>query len=176
MVQSTPLKNIGKPRVERIDTDIEGGRRAQVLQKLREYYGEDRVANVATFGTEGSKQAIQTAARGLGIDNDVALYISSLIPADRGKTRTLAQCYYGDVENDFLPIPLFVQQMNEYPEIWEVAQKIEGLVCRIGEHAGGVIFVDEPFVKSTALMKVPNGDIVTQFDLHDAESASQLIG
>ena len=137
-----------------IDTDIEGGKRAQVLQALRDYYGSDRVANVVTFGTEGSKSAIQTAARGLGIDNDISLYIASLVPADRGKVRTLSQCYYGDKENDFLPIPLFVQQMNEYPELWTVAQKIEGLVCRVGEHAGGVIFVDEPFTKSTALMKV----------------------
>lgn len=156
-----------------IDTDIEGGRRAQVLQKLREYYGEDRVSNVATFGTEGSKSAIQTAARGLGMDNDIALYISSLIPADRGQVRTLSQCYYGDVENDFKPIPLFVQQMNEYPELWKVAKRIEGIICRIGEHAGGVIFVDEPFTESTALMKAPNGDTVTQFDLHDCEAASQ---
>ena len=126
-----------------------------------------------TFGTEGSKSAIQTAARGLGIDNDISLYIASLIPADRGKTRTLSQCYYGDEENDFKPIPLFIQQMKEYPELWEVAQKIEGLVNRVGEHAGGVIFVDEPFTNSTGLMKVPNGDIVTQFDLHDSEDASQ---
>ena len=157
-----------------IDTDIEGGRRALVLQKLREYYGYDRVANVVTFGTEGSKQAIQTAARGLGIDNDISLYISSLIPADRGKTRTLHQCYYGDVENDFKPIPLFIQQMKEYPELWKVAQRIEGLVCRVGEHAGGIIFVDEPFTESTALMKVPNGDTVTQIDLHDCEAASLI--
>ena len=157
-----------------IDSDIESGKRAQVLQKLREYYGQDRVANVVTFGTEGSKSAIQTAARGLGIDNDISLYISSLIPADRGKVRTLHQCYYGDVENDFKPIPLFVQQMKEYPELWEVAQRIEGLVCRVGEHAGGIIFVDEPFTESTALMKVPNGDTVTQFDLHDSETASLI--
>ena len=157
-----------------IDTDIEASRRAQVLQALRNYYGEDRVANVVTFGTEGSKSAIQTAARGLGIDNDISLYIASLIPADRGKTRTLHQCYYGDDENDFQPIPLFVQQMKEYPELWETAQKIEGLVCRVGEHAGGVIFVDESFTNSTALMKVPNGDIVTQFDLHDSEDASLI--
>ena len=157
-----------------IDTDIEASRRAQVLQALRNAYGSDRVSNVVTFGTEGSKSAIQTAARGLGIDNDISLYIASLIPADRGKTRTLHQCYYGDEENDFKPIPLFVQQMNEYPELWETAQRIEGLVCRVGEHAGGVIFVDEPFTEATALMKVPNGDIVTQFDLHDSEEASQL--
>lgn len=157
-----------------IDTDIEGARRAEVLVALRKEYGEDRVANVVTFGTEGSKSAIQTAARGLGIDNDIAMYISSLIPADRGKIRTLKQCYYGDKENDFAPIPLFIQQMKEYPVLWQVAQKIEGLVCRCGEHAGGIVFVDEPFTNSTALMKVPNGDIVTQFDLHDDEACSLI--
>ena len=155
-----------------IDTDIEGGKRGQVLQYLRKTYGADRVANVATFGTEGSKSAVQTAARGLGIDVDVSTYISSLIPADRGKIRTLHQCYYGD--DNYEPIPLFRQQMNEYPELWEVAQKVEGLVCRLGVHAGGVIFVDEDFTNSTALMKAPSGEIITQFDLHDSEKASLI--
>ena len=145
------------------------------MQKLREFYGNDRVSNVVTFGSETSKQAIQTACRGLGMAVEDGLYISSLVPADRGKIRTLSQCYYGDKENDFKPIPLFVKAMNDNPELWKVAQRIEGLVCRIGEHAGGVIFVDEPFTEATALMKVPNGDIVTQFDLHDCEKASQLI-
>ena len=175
MVQSTPVKNIGKPRVARIDTDIEGGRRPQVLEALREYFGRDRVANVVTFGTEKSKSALQTAARGLGIDNDVSLYLSSLIPSDRGRTRTLKECMYGDEEKDFKPVAKFVTEMtNNYPDLLEVALEIEGLICRVGEHAGGVIFVDEPFTESTALMKVPNGDIVTQFDLHDCEDVSLI--
>ena len=65
--------------------------------------------------------------------------------------------------------------MKEYPELWEVARSIEGLVCGIGEHAGGVIFTDESITNSTALMRVSNDDLVTQFDLHDSEDASQLI-
>lgn len=157
-----------------VDSDIEGGRRAEVLNHLRKVYGQDRVANVVTFKTEKSKSAIQTAARGLGIDVDEALYISSLIPADRGQLRSLRQCYYGDAEKDFAPIPLFIKEMNKYPELWKVAQRIEGMLCGIGEHAGGVIFVDEPFTESTALMRVPNGDIVTQFDLHTSEAASLI--
>ena len=157
-----------------VDVDIEGTRREAVLQALRNFYGEDRVSNVATFGTEKSKSAIQTSARGLGLDNDTALYISSLIPADRGQVRTLKQCYYGDEENNLAPVALFVKEMNNNPELWTVAQKIEGLICRIGEHAGGVIFVDEDFTNSTALMRAPNGDLITQFDLHDDEAVSQL--
>ena len=97
-----------------------------------------------------------------------------MVPSDRGKPRTLSQCYYGDKDEGFLPISLFVQQMNQYPELWQVAQRVEGLVCRVGEHAGGIIFVDEPFTNSTAMMKVPNGDTVTQFDLHDCEAASLI--
>ena len=158
-----------------IDTDIEGGRRADVLNTFRRVYGQDRVANVATFRTEKSKSAVLTAARGLGIDVDVAQYIASLIPADRGQLRTLDQCMYGDEENGFEPIKQFIYEMTEnYPELWEVAHKIEGLVCGTGIHAGGIIFVDEPFINSTALMRAPDGTICTQFDLHDCEDASLI--
>ena len=65
-----------------VDIDIEGGRRGQVLDHLRKVYGSDRVSQVATFGTEKAKSAILTACRGLGIDVDIAQYLSSLIPAD----------------------------------------------------------------------------------------------
>ena len=158
-----------------IDTDIEGGRRADVLNTFRKVYGQDRVANVATFRTEKSKSAVLTAARGLKIDVDVAQYIASLIPADRGQLRTLDQCMYGDEENSFEPIKQFIYEMTEnYPELWEVAHKIEGLVCGTGIHAGGVIFVDEPFINSTALMRAPDGTICTQFDLHDCEDVSLI--
>lgn len=158
-----------------VDVDIEGGRRKQVLDHLRKVYGEDRVANVATFGTEKSKSAILTACRGLGIDVDIAQYLASMIASDRGMLRTLDQTFYGDEENDFAPNKQFVYEMTEnYPEVWQVAKKIEGLVCRLGEHAGGVIFVDEDFENSTALMRAPNGDIMTQFDLHDCEDCSLI--
>lgn len=158
-----------------VDFDIEGGRRADVLNAFRREYGSDRVANVATFRTEKSKSAILTAARGLGIDVDIAQYIASLIPADRGQLRTLDQCMYGDEQNDWPPIKQFVFEMTEnYPELWEVAHKVEGLVCGTGIHAGGVIFVDTPFTESTALMRAPDGTICTQFDLHDCEDCSLI--
>lgn len=158
-----------------IDTDIEGSKRAQVLHHLRQVYGEDRVANVATFRTEKSKSAVLTAARGLGIDVDIAQYIASLIPADRGQLRSLAQCMNGDEENGWAPIKQFQIEMTQnYPELWRVASSIEGLICGSGIHAGGVVFVDEPFTNSTALMRAPDGTICTQFELHDAEAVSLI--
>jgi len=157
-----------------IDVDIEGVRRAQVLEHLRKVYGQNRVSNVATFKTEKSKSAIQTAARGLGIDVDEASYISNLIPAERGAVYTLKQTYYGDDENGIAPTQSFVNEVNKYPKLWEVASKIEGLICGQGIHAGGVVFTDEDFTESSALMRAPDGTIITQFELHDLEDVSMI--
>lgn len=158
-----------------VDFDISGLKRNQVLKGFRKKYGEDRIANVVTFGTEKSKSAILTAARGLGIDIDIAQSISALVPSDRGMIRSLDQCMYGDKANGLKPIPEFVKVMTkDYPELWEIAHRIEGLICRMGIHAGGVIFVDEDFEESTALMRAPDGTIVTQFELHDAEKVSLI--
>ena len=158
-----------------IDFDSEGIRRNDILNKFREVYGSDRIAGVATFGTEKSKSAILTACRGLNIDVDIAQYLSSMIESDRGQLRSLKQTFYGDEEAGFSPNKQFVYEMTEnYPEVWSVAQKIEGLVCRLGSHAGGVIFKDEDFTESVSLMRTPKGEIITAFDLHDVEDCGDI--
>ena len=157
-----------------VDFDIEGARRSVVMRKFREIYGEDRVCNVITFGTEKSKSAIATAARGLDLNNDLALSIAALVPSDRGTPRTLKQCYYGDEENGFKPVAPFVQAMNENPELWEVAQEIEGLICRVGSHAGGVVFFDEEITDTASLMTTPEGLVVSCYELHDLEKVSAI--
>lgn len=158
-----------------VDCDIETARRGQVLDHLREVYGDDRVANVATFRQEKSRSAILTACRGLHVDVDTATYLSGLIASERGITRSLEQTFYGDEESGIAPNYEFVRQMTEvYPEVWEVARKIENLVCGYGIHAGGVIFVDKPFTETCSLMRAPDGTIITAFDLHDAEDVSLI--
>ena len=158
-----------------IDIDCERGRRQAVLNKFRELYGEDRVANVLTLRTETSKSAIQSACRGLGVNSDEAAYLSGMIEADRGQQRTLHQTFYGDEKKGIKPNKQFVNEMtHNYPEVWEIAQQIEGLISGYGQHAGGVIFVDESFMNTTALMRAPNGEIMIQFDLHKAEECGLI--
>lgn len=157
-----------------IDSDIEPSKKDNVLQGLKNVYGEDRVSKVMTLSTEGTRSAILSVARALEIDNDEAQYISSLVVADRGISRTLHQMYYGDEANDFKPIPEFIHEMDLNPELWDAAQKIEGVITGVGSHAGGVIIVDEPFTNTTALMKTNSGDVITQFDLHQCEDVSLI--
>ena len=155
-----------------IDIDVESWARDKIIQAFKDTYGKEQVSKVLTFQTEKSKSAILTAARGLGIDNDTASYIASLIIFDRGQARTLHQMYYGDDDN--APSADFVREMDTRPELWNIAQKIEGLCCGSGSHAGGVIIDDKPLTDTTALMRTSSGDIITQFDLHDCEKCSLI--
>ena len=129
---------------------------------------------VATFGTETSKAALQTAARGLGYEPEVGGYLSSLIVIDRGFVRSLKQSYYGDEEKGYAPLQNFVVAMKNYPDVWEVAQKIEGLISRRAIHASGVILTNGKFTNLGATMKSPKGIKCSQWELHDEEQAGHI--
>ena len=157
-----------------VDIDVQSNRRSQCINALQNVYGKDHVTRVSTFKTEKAKSAILTAARALDIDVDTARYISSLIGAERGIQYTLHQTYYGDEENGIKASKQFQQEMENYPELWEVAQGIEGLVSGLGSHAGGVIMTEEPITNTCGIMRTSSGDIVTAYDLHEVEAMSLI--
>lgn len=157
-----------------LDLDIEKNKRDKVFKALQNAYGEDRVSKVMTKSTEGARSALLSACRGLEIDIDIANMMCSYITSDRGIQRSLHTTYYGKEEDGIKPDKQFIELMNEYPEVWEVAQKIEGLITNTSSHAGGVIVTDKPFTCVAAQMKTNNGDIITQFDLHELEDLSLI--
>lgn len=154
-----------------IDVDSEGRKRPIVLKKIKEAAkkdGGDSVC-VCTFGTLGTRSAILTAARGLGIDNDVAQYLATMIPQERGFLWPLKDCIEGNPEKDRKPIRQLIDEFNKYPGFLEMTQAIEGLVCQMGIHACGLVVFNVPVYTYNAMMKAPNGTEVTQFDLGDTE-------
>lgn len=131
---------------------------------------------IATYGTETTKSAIQTAARGYrsekypdGIDSDISMYISSLIPQERGFLWSLHDVYYGNAEKGRKPVMTFVNEVNKYPGLIDIIFSIEGMVKQRGSHASGVILNDQNPYEFLAYMKTPNGEIISQFDLHYCE-------
>lgn len=157
-----------RPDLPDIDFDTESGKRAAVFNEVKKYFnsiGGD-VINVCTFGTEGTKSAIKTAGRGLGIEDEVVSYVTSMIPNERGFDWPLSDCYYGNEEKGRQPIKAFVEQMTLYPRLWELAQNIEGLVTRLGVHASGVVCVNDDFNNYNSYMKTSKGQLVSAYDLH----------
>ena len=159
-----------RPEIADIDLDVEGGKRQRIISALKKNFGEERVLQVATYGTEGSRSALKTSARGLGITDTEAQYIASLIPSERGQQWSLHDCVYGNEEKDRKPVTQLVKELQKYPNLLETALKIEGIVVRRGIHAGGVIIFNEDVYKHNALMTAAKGQAhVTQFNLSDSE-------
>lgn len=158
--------------MSRIDTDVNPIFRDKIINRFKEIYGADKVSKVLTYSTEKSRSAILTAGRGIGLDNDLTSYIASLVVFDRGNPRSLKTMYYGDEDNK--PVQEFVNEMNEHPDLWETAQKLEGLCSGIGSHAGGVIICDKSLIDTCALIRTKSGDVITQYDLHEDEAMSLI--
>lgn len=159
-----------RPDLPDIDFDTESDKRAKVFLEVKKYFesiGGD-VINVCTFGTEGTKSALKTAGRGLNINEDIINYITAMIPNERGFDWSLHDCYYGN-DDDRKPIKAFIEQMEQYPRLWELASAIEGLITRLGVHASGVVCVNEDFTKFNSYMKTSKEQLVTAFDLHTLE-------
>ena len=172
-----------------IDIDVCSTKVQKIIKKIREERGKkflpeiDDISRenlgavyVCTFGTETSRSAVITACRGYrsedypdGIDVDIAQYLSSLIPSERGFVWPLKDVYYGNPEKDRKPIALFVNTVDSYPGLFSIMLGIEGIVNKRSRHASGVLFMNEDPYEFNCFMKTPSGEIVTQYDLHDAE-------
>ena len=106
-----------------------------------------------------------------GIDVDIAQYMSSLIPQERGFLWSIKEVVYGDEEKGRKPVTAFIREVNQYPGLLDIIVSIEGLVNKRSSHASGVIlYGDDPF-ETASFMRTPSGDLITCYDLHKAEAA-----
>lgn len=185
--------NDDRDEIGDIDLDLCPSKRPLILKKIKEQRGKNFAANidnlsrqnlgctlVATYMTEGSRSAVLTACRGYfteefpdGIDVDTAQYLSSLIPAERGNLWTLQEVIEGDPDKGRKKITRFIDEVNQYPGLLDIMLGIEGLIKSRSTHASGVIMYDSDPYQFSCFMRAPNGDISTQYDLHDAEATGQ---
>lgn len=161
-----------------IDIDIPSHKRNKVFNEVKKYYnsiGGD-VVRVCTFGTETAKSAIQTACRGCKVNSDVGLYLSSLIPVERGKVWSISDCYYGNISKNRTAVAEFKNIVDEYADkdLLNVAIGVEGIINKRSSHASGVLIVNHDFTDNNAIMRTPSGEIVSQFDLHKSEDMGGL--
>ena len=161
-----------------IDIDLAPSKRPAIFEAIRKERGPLGLVQVATFGTEGTKSAVLTACRGYrsedcpdGIDVDIAQYMSSLIPQERGFLWDIKDVVYGNEEKDRKPVAAFIREVNQYPGLLDIIMRINGLVNKRGIHASGVILYGKDPFETASFMKAPNGDLITCYDLHKAEAA-----
>ena len=164
-----------------IDLDLAPSKIQKIFAEIRKERGELGLVQVCTFGTEGTKSAILTACRGYrseeypdGIDVDMAQYMSSLIPQERGFLWPIEDVVNGNPSKGRKPVTAFVNTVNQYPGLLDIITRIQGLVNKRSSHASGVIFFDENIYDTAAVMRTPKGALITQWDLHDQEAAGSV--
>lgn len=119
------------------DFDSEASKRpaiSQMVYNMCKNIGGDAIS-VCTFGTEGSRSALLTACRGMGLSNDVGQYLSSLIGQNRGFNYSLEDVYNGNEDKGIPQSKDFKNEIDKYPDLYDTACAISGLITRLGQHA-----------------------------------------
>jgi len=129
--------NPGRKSMPDIDVDFCYERRDEVLNYVREKYGEDRVAQIITFGTIKGKQAIRDVGRVLGLSFAETDKIVKLYPTPKqGRDFPLKDAL--EME------PRLKAEQQKYPQLFDYAFKLEGLLRHTSRHAAGVVISDLP--------------------------------
>ena len=153
-----------------IDIDFCQSRRPEVIEYVRQKYGERAVTHIITYGTMGAKSVIKDVARVLDMSYTDSDRIAKLI--ESGPKVTLKSSYEASEE-----LREMVAQPN-YAEVWRYAQMLEGTIRNVGMHAAGVVIGDRSLDDYVALtrddLSNPHGEVVAQCDMGAIYNAGLL--
>jgi DNA polymerase-3 subunit alpha len=158
-----------------IDLDFRDDRRAEMLEYAVQKYGQDKVAQIITFGTLGARAALRDVARVKDIPITEVDHIAKLVPNVPGKPVTLAEALeqVPDLKKEYAGA-------DHIHELIDTASKMEGVVRNAGTHAAGVVISDKPLIEYLPLHRPTSGSeetpvkIVAQFEMGMLEKLKML--
>src|SRR3712207_1275538 len=161
-----------------IDMDFDERRRGDMIRYATERYGEERVAQIVTYGTIKAKQALKDAARVLGYPFSMGERLTKAMPpAVMGKDIPLSGIFdaghprYNEA-GEFRELHAGDPDVQK---VVETALGLEGLKRQWGVHAAGVIMSSEPLIDHIPIMRrEQDGAIITQFDYPTCETLGLL--
>jgi len=141
-----------------VDIDFCQSRRVEVIQYVREKYGEKSVSHIITYGTMGAKSVIRDVARVMGVSYGEADRIAKMIEAKPG---VKLQGEWDSKEE----LRELIESSSTYKELWSYALRLEGINRNVGVHAAGVVIGDRPLDEHVPLTRGNEGEVVTQYDM-----------
>lgn len=161
-----------------IDLDFDERRRSEMIRYATTKYGEDRVAQIITYGTIKSKQAIKDSTRVLGYPYVIGEKLTKALPPSvMGKDISLSGVFdpkdnrYGEA-GEFRTL---YESDSDSKRVVDTARGLEGLKRQWGVHAAGVILSREPLLDVIPIhRREADGAIITQFDMGACEATGLL--
>src|SRR5215471_6215691 len=140
-----------------IDVDFCEARRGEVLEYVRQKYGERRVAQIITFGKLKAKSVVRDVGRVLGWSYRDADRIAKMIPNELNITLDGAVGKNAELKRAIAAEPATRQ-------LFEHAKVLEGLSRNAGVHAAGVVIADRDLSDYIPLCHdVKGNDIISQY-------------
>ncbi|MGB2578590.1 DNA polymerase-3 subunit alpha [Elusimicrobium simillimum] len=140
-----------------LDIDFSDSGREQVIEYVRNKYGQTNVAQIITFGTMKAKMAVKDVARAMGISVADSNRITKMIPNDLGTT----------IDSAIEDVKELKQEINnnqQTAKLFEFAKKLEGLKRHAGIHAAGIVVTREEVSNYTPLARGSREAITTQYE------------
>ena len=161
-----------------IDIDFDERRRGEVIRYCTEKYGDDRVAQIVTYGTIKAKQAVKDSSRVLGYPFAMGERITKAMPPSvMGKDVPLAGIFDPAHPRHFEAgeFRSLYESDADVRRIVDTARQLENLKRQWGVHAAGVIMSSEPLLDVIPIMRrEQDGATITQFDYASCEALGLL--
>lgn len=141
-----------------VDIDFCQTRRVEVIEYVRQKYGERCVSHIITYGTMGAKSVIRDVARVMGVSYGEADMLAKMIEAKPGVKLK------GEYEEK-AELREIIESSSTYQELWGYALKLEGQQRNVGVHAAGVVIGDRNLDEHVPLTRGNEGEVVTQYDM-----------
>lgn len=154
--------NPERPSAPDIDMDYADNRRDEIIAYAKEKYGDDKVAQIGTFGTMMARAAVRDVARALGHSYSTGDRIAKLIPmGSQGFPMTIAKAL--EIEPDLAEL---YKKDAESREVIDLAKQIEGRVRHLGVHAAGVVIAPVPLNQYVPVqIDSKTGKTITQYEM-----------
>lgn len=150
-----------------IDTDFCYVKRDKVLDYVIERYGQDRVAQIVTFGTLQARAAVRDVGKALGMSYSSVDEIAKMIPRELGMTLDKALKSSNDLRAEY-------ENKVEIKQLIDLAKSVEGLPRNTGTHAAGVIIAPRDLKDYVPLQQGSEGGVITQYDKNKVEDLGLL--
>ncbi len=142
-----------------IDIDFCDERRDEVIEYIKEKYGEESVCQIITFGTMAARASIRDVSRVLKIPYPVADRLSKAVS-------------FGSSIEESSELPDFKETVSAYPElkkVVEIAKRVEGIARHASTHAAGVAIAPGKLTDFVPLFKSSEGTVSTQYPMKSLE-------
>jgi DNA polymerase-3 subunit alpha len=169
-----------------VDSDVSGHRREEIFDYIKQEYGEDKVARIATFGKINAKSALKDVFRNNNISFDLSNIITKEL-VDESKISDQLQEIRDEGDDDYTPLDWNIDYNDkmkqwvtrnddgelegEYAPLFAQAIRLAGTNRSVGVHACGICVSEVPIVEVCPLIRAKNGELVVGYS-KDIEKVS----